>query len=164
MILNPSATSGSRSGNHEVSQPSLGRDAERWSGTQTAPSPDAQAAPRRLTKNKKRPGRIGAVGELLVAADLMRRGHEVFRPVAADSPTDLLCLRRGSTRVIRIQVRASTSLLVHSLPKRRDADIVALVDLRTRVPGISYLATSRGSAVIDTAAPDLTPLVGGGAV
>jgi len=116
---------------------------------------------RARTTNKKRPGRVGAVGELLVAADLMRRGHEVYRPVAADSTTDLLCLRRGSTRVIRIQVRARSSWNAYAaMPTRRDADVLAFVDLHGRVPAISYMATSRGSAQINTGEPDVTGLGG----
>jgi len=114
---------------------------------------------RRLTSNKKRPGRIGAVGELLVAADLMRRGHEIYRPVAADCPTDLLCLRRGSTRVIRVQVRARSTVLFYKFPTKRDADILAIVDLRTRMPGIKYVEARSSSAPLVRSEPDITPLI-----
>ena len=124
------------------------------------------ARPRRkgITKNKKRPGRIGTVGELLVVVDLLRRGHEVYRSLTADSPTDLVCLRRGSTRVIRIQVRSRSSNGPFGMDgvTSKDADLVAFVNLRTRVPSITYRTVIRGSLEVDTAQPDMGSLVAEG--
>jgi hypothetical protein len=127
----------------------------------TAHSRDS--AGKRLPSNKKRPGRIGALGELLVAADLLRRGHDVYRSLAADSPTDLICLRRGSTRVLRVQVRSKSSAGTYRIQgaTMRDADLVALVDLRPRVPKIMYQSTARGLASLDTAEPGTASLTGG---
>lgn len=48
-------------------------------------------------------GAVGALGELVVAADLMRRGYEVFRAVSPCAPCDLLVLSGALT--LRVEVR-----------------------------------------------------------
>lgn len=54
------------------------------------------------SKNK---GATGAASELLVAADLLRRGYHVFRSVAPDGACDLLILQGKS--VLRIEVKTA---------------------------------------------------------
>lgn len=38
------------------------------------------------------PGTVGAIAEMLVCADLLRRGYDVFRAVSPNSPADLVVL------------------------------------------------------------------------
>lgn len=49
------------------------------------------------------PGKVGAVAELIVSADLLRKGYEVFRSVSQDCSCDLVILKAG--RFIRVEVR-----------------------------------------------------------
>src|SRR5208337_2252007 len=48
---------------------------------------------------------IGAVSELEVAADLMRREFEVFRALSPAASCDLIAIREG--RILRIEVRTA---------------------------------------------------------
>lgn len=48
-------------------------------------------------------GTVGAVGELVTAADLLQRGYEVFRSVSPAATCDLLISRNG--HILRIEVR-----------------------------------------------------------
>ena len=52
---------------------------------------------------------VGATSELLVCADLLGRGFEVFRAVSPSTSCDLIALKHG--RCVRIQVR--TAKLYH---------------------------------------------------
>lgn len=49
-------------------------------------------------------GTIGAVHELIAAADLMRRGYHVFRAMSPSSPADLIAYKDAG-RILRIEVR-----------------------------------------------------------
>lgn len=49
------------------------------------------------------PGKSGAVSELVVSADLLTRGYEVFRAVAQDGSCDMIILKNGSLQ--RVEVR-----------------------------------------------------------
>jgi hypothetical protein len=51
-------------------------------------------------------GVAGAISELLVSADLLRRGLPVFRAVSAAAPCDLIVLRDG--QALRVEVRSGT--------------------------------------------------------
>lgn len=78
------------------------------------------------------PSALGAMNELAVAADLMRRGYEVFRALSPASPCDLLALK-GSL-LMRVEVRSVTRDADGSLRKvisKRDHgryDVAALVE------------------------------------
>lgn len=48
-------------------------------------------------------GKTGAISELLVAADLLRLGFDVFRAVSQSCSCDIVALRNGVT--VRIEVR-----------------------------------------------------------
>jgi hypothetical protein len=48
-------------------------------------------------------GTIGAIAELVVAADLMRRGHHVFRALSPSAPSDLVVLQDG--KFLTVEVR-----------------------------------------------------------
>lgn len=52
------------------------------------------------------PGNTGAVGELLVSIDLMRRGYFVYRAIGPNSPFDLFAYRDGVG--IKLEVRMGT--------------------------------------------------------
>jgi predicted AAA+ superfamily ATPase len=47
----------------------------------------------------------GAISEMVAAADLMRKGYEVFRAVNPGSPCDLIAMKDGW--FLRIQVRTT---------------------------------------------------------
>lgn len=49
-------------------------------------------------------GTIGAIAELAVATDLMRRGHEVFRALSPASSCDLAVVKDGA--LLRVEVRS----------------------------------------------------------
>lgn len=53
-------------------------------------------------------GTVGAVAELIVAADLLSLGYEVFRSVSQSCSCDLVALREGSW--LRIEVRTGSRL------------------------------------------------------
>lgn len=55
-------------------------------------------------------GTIGAIAELMVAADLMKRGYEVFRALSPSCSCDLAILKNG--RLLRIEVRTA-----HRIPR-----------------------------------------------
>ena len=48
-------------------------------------------------------GTVGALGELLVAADLLKRGYEVFRAMSPSCSCDLAVLKNG--KLMRVEVR-----------------------------------------------------------
>lgn len=57
-----------------------------------------------------RAGASGAIAELVAAADLMRRGYEVFRALSPICPCDLLAYRKkepARQTTLRVEVRSS---------------------------------------------------------
>jgi hypothetical protein len=65
------------------------------------------------------PGTVGAVGELMVAADLMQRGYHVFRALSPNAPCDLIAFRSGQTAVkveVKTGYRKADGTLAHALP------------------------------------------------
>lgn len=79
------------------------------------------------------PGTVGAINELRVAIDLLKRGFDVYRALSPASPCDLVIFKNGS--MLRIEVKTGyirTGLTESSLfvapPKRDDSfDILAIV-------------------------------------
>lgn len=51
-------------------------------------------------------GTTGAISELIVAADLLRRGYEVFRALSPSCSCDLAVLRNG--QLLRVEVRSAS--------------------------------------------------------
>lgn len=83
-------------------------------------------------------GKIGAVHELWVSADLLARGYEVFRSVSQCASCDLVALRDG--QAIRVEVRsAKRSLATGKLDKpitakdRGRYDVAAFVERNGRI-------------------------------
>jgi predicted nucleic acid-binding Zn ribbon protein len=79
--------------------------------------------------NKPRRGRgdrlptptIGAAHELLVAADLLRRGYHVFRALSAACPADLVAYKGDCGDTLRIEVRTALARRDGSLYANRNA-------------------------------------------
>ncbi len=75
-------------------------------------------------------GSIGAVGELVVAADLLRKGYEVFRSVSPSCSADIVIHRDGKSR--RVEVRTgfiqTSGKIVANRVHRADILAIVLVD------------------------------------
>lgn len=56
-----------------------------------------------LTADPRRRGDTGAVAEMLVCVDLLRRGYAIFRAVSPQCPCDLIAMAGG--RCWRVEVR-----------------------------------------------------------
>lgn len=97
----------------------------------------------RLRHNRRHPvfptaarlstGVVGAVSELIVSADLLGRGYEVFRSVSQSCSCDLAALKNGT--FLRIEVRTGSvnkqGVMTCSLSKNDigRSDVLAVVDL-----------------------------------
>lgn len=74
---------------------------------------------------------VGAMHEMVVATDLMRRGYHVFRALSPSAPCDLAILK--DTRLIRVEVRTGQrrldgTITCHVQPKDIGrSDILAIV-------------------------------------
>jgi PD-(D/E)XK endonuclease len=51
-------------------------------------------------------GTVGAISELVVSADLLKLGYDVFRAVSQSCPCDLIAMAHG--RAIRVEVRTGS--------------------------------------------------------
>jgi len=77
-------------------------------------------------------GTAGALAELLVCADLMKRGFHVFRAVGPHGPCDVVAFRRGEA-CLKIEVTTATIVTSgksYHPPKktpRHEFDVLALV-------------------------------------
>lgn len=82
-----------------------------------------------LSRENSAPSTIGAIAELIAAADLMNRGFDVFRTLSPCSPCDLIVTRGEET--IRIEVKCTDwkegNIIRRSRNKGGCADTVALV-------------------------------------
>lgn len=80
------------------------------------------------------PSTAGAFGELLVSADLLKRGYHVYRALSPAAPCDLLIFK-DSEQPLRVEVRMgqihkNTGMLTFSLVLQKDsgrADLFAIV-------------------------------------
>ena len=87
-------------------------------------------------QNKKSPylhlssGTVGAIGELMVSVDLMKKGYEVFRALSPSCSCDLAILK--DKKLLRIEVR--TGYFAHPSEKqkqRHKADVLAVIIHKT---------------------------------
>ncbi len=73
----------------------------------------------------------GTVGELLVAADLLQRGYQVFTPITRHTASvDLVILDIGGTSVERIEVKTAKrreGRLIYTAPAHERYDRLAIV-------------------------------------
>lgn len=60
-------------------------------------------------------GTMGAVGEMVVAIDLINRGYHVFRALSPSCPCDLVAYRDG-VAPFRVEVRTATRKADGSIP------------------------------------------------
>lgn len=72
----------------------------------------------------------GAVSELTVACDLLKRGYEVFRAVSPSCSCDLAILK--DNKLVRVEVRTAqrnqvTGNVLYPNPDRNRFDVLALV-------------------------------------
>lgn len=85
---------------------------------------------------KLKMGATGAVSEMMVCIDLLRRGFDVYQSVAACGSCDLIALKYGSARACRIEVktaqRRKRGTLCYGQRKYQDRnhDVLALVVLK----------------------------------
>ena len=72
-------------------------------------------------------GTVGAISELIVTVDMLKRGFEVFRAVSAHCSCDLAALKDG--KLLRIEVKTSyrTKNTIVRENDEHKADILALV-------------------------------------
>lgn len=55
------------------------------------------------TKIKISHGDTGAMGELIIAADLIKQGWDVFRNLSPNGPVDLIAFRDGDIRCVQVK-------------------------------------------------------------
>ena len=80
-------------------------------------------------------GTVGAMSELIAAADLMRKGYDVFRSLSPACPCDLAILIND--KLLRIEVktgyRIKSGKLLYAKPLTNRYDIIAVVVGATEV-------------------------------
>jgi Holliday junction resolvase-like predicted endonuclease len=72
-------------------------------------------------------GNTGAVSELVVCADLLKKGYEVFRSVSPSSSCDLIVLKDGKTLTIEVRTGCVNSDGTHRYSGRVKASVLAVV-------------------------------------
>jgi hypothetical protein len=82
-------------------------------------------------------GAVGAIGELIVSADLLRYGYEVFRAVSQSCSTDLVALRNGRTMRVEVRTGRRTSTGISCGMKAFRSDVLAVV-IHGPMPAIVY--------------------------
>jgi len=81
-------------------------------------------------------GTVGAISELLVAVDLMRRGLHVFRCLSPHGPCDLAVLSNGTLKKVEVTTGSrsrSGKLFTPSKSPKHDFDVLAIVERNTSV-------------------------------
>jgi len=82
-------------------------------------------------------GTTGAIAELIISADLLGRGYEVFRAVSPSASCDLIIMREGQMQRVEVRMgrtHPTTGRLSYAGDKIR-ADIVAVLSKT----GITYM-------------------------
>lgn len=75
-------------------------------------------------------GTVGAMNELVVAADLMQKGYNVFRALSPSCPYDLIVGRGDCIKRVEVttgQVNMKTNHISHARKDNTKSDIVAVV-------------------------------------
>lgn len=72
-------------------------------------------------------GKVGAIAELLVCADLMKQGYQVFRAVSQSSDFDLVAIKNGKTNTIEVRSGTERNTLPAYKRNKKHPDIYALV-------------------------------------
>jgi hypothetical protein len=79
-------------------------------------------------------GTVGAMHELLVCADLLKRGYAVFRSVSPNAYCDMLMAKDGA--ILRVEVTTGCRTISGSLsfpPKKNRFDLLAIVEKNWRI-------------------------------
>lgn len=77
-------------------------------------------------------GTIGAMAELIVGADLMRKGFEVFRAMSPSSYSDLIAIKNGTIHKVEVRtgnyfIRSDGTVSIHYPKKNTDGKFVVVV-------------------------------------
>jgi hypothetical protein len=118
----------------------------RWAGPQKAePEVLVEYGPTPVERDNTA---TGALSELLVATDLMRRGYDVFRALSPSSPCDLIILQGVATQRVEVRTghRSPTGRLIAPIGNKDvgRSDIVAIVYDKGK--HIVYLPAFEGDA------------------
>ena len=93
------------------------------------PEPPPTGSPPMRNPNMARNSKHGAACELIVCADLIRKGYEVFRNVCGTGAADVIAVK--DSRIIGIEVRQSKHLSKNGSPtghsKKLRTDVLAAV-------------------------------------
>jgi hypothetical protein len=84
-------------------------------------------------------GTVGAMHELLVAADLMKRGSHVFRALSPSCPGDLMILQGSKIKIVEVTTgyRLLNGTLAYPTRKQTERfDVLAVVE---RTGKINYI-------------------------
>ncbi len=85
---------------------------------------------------------VGAIHELLVGVDLLRKGYAVFRALSPSSPGDLAILMKGKLLIVEVTTAARSAqgkLFYHKHPKQSH-DLIAAVEHNGTITYIPDLA------------------------
>ena len=74
-------------------------------------------------------GTVGAIGELLVSADLMKKGFEVYRALSPSSSCDILVLKENKMKRIEVRTgyRSTDGKRITTIRDNFRADHLAIV-------------------------------------
>lgn len=101
------------------------------------------------SENQKR---MGGIGEMLVCADLLSRGHDVFRAINQHCHCDLVAIKDGL--ISRVEVRSvkvnSEGRIYPTLVNTDDCDLYAFVTPDGR---IEYMTPAEAWAMRDARKP-----------
>lgn len=88
-----------------------------------------QTNPEREDTAKLNSGKVGAMHEMLVCCDLLKKGYDVFRAVSQSSSCDMVVLKEG--KVIRVEVTTggftATGKVTHPSKDFSRFDLLAIV-------------------------------------
>ena len=94
----------------------------RYCSRECAAAADRRKWQRHTPKLGIAPNSVGAVSELLAAADLLARGYHVFRSLSPSSACDLVAINPNGGAIIRLEVRtgARTKMGDVRFPRKRE--------------------------------------------
>ena len=78
-------------------------------------------------------GNVGALSELLISADLFKRGYSVFRSLSPNAPCDLIILKNN--HLLKVEVKTTyhslyTNKITTPFKANRKFDVLALVVIK----------------------------------
>jgi Holliday junction resolvase len=91
----------------------------------------------RCKNNQKNKGNIGAMSELMIAADLINKHYEVFRALSPATSTDLIIRKNNKLMSVEVKTAQYINEKYYFMKKNIKADILAFYHLQTN--HIGYL-------------------------